>query len=69
MDLQIFTNKQFGEIRMTLVNGEPWFVAKDVAVALGYSNPPKAVRDHVTDDDKTVNETFTVNGTKGGEAA
>ncbi len=64
MDLQIFTSEQFGEIRMTMVNGEPWFVAKDVAVALGYSNPPKAVRDHVANDDKTVNESFTVNGTK-----
>ena len=54
----------FGEIR-TMVNeqGETFFVGKDVAVALGYSNPLKAVRDHVDLEDKTVNDSFTVNGT------
>lgn len=39
-------------------------VGKDVAAALGYSNPQKALRDHVDDDDKTVNDSFTVNGTQ-----
>ena len=34
------------------MDGEPWFVAKDVAETLGYSNPPKAIRDHVDEDDK-----------------
>lgn len=38
-------------------------VGKDVARALGYTNPQKAIRDHVDDEDRTVNETFTVNGT------
>ena len=42
-----------------------WFVGKDVAEALGYSNPQKALRDHVETEDRTVNESFTVNGTKG----
>ena len=40
-------------------------MGKDVAEVLGYSNPQKAVRDHIDDDDKTVNESFTVNGTQG----
>ena len=62
--MRIFNHAMFGEIR-TMVNeqGETFFVGKDVAVALGYSNPLKAVRDHVDLEDKTVNESFTVNGT------
>lgn len=63
-ELQIFNNEQFGEIRAVNINGEPWFSGKDVAKALGYSNPQKAIRDHVDDDDRTVNESFTVNGTQ-----
>lgn len=47
------------------ISGEPWFVGKDVAEVLGYSNPQKAVRDHIDDEDKTVNDSFTVNGTQG----
>lgn len=43
---------RFGEIRVKLVNGEPWFVGRDVASALHYSNPTKAVSAHVDDDDK-----------------
>lgn len=62
-EIQKFTNEQFGSIRTTVVDGKPWFVGKDVAVALGYSNPQKAVRDHVDCEDRTVNESFTVNGT------
>lgn len=44
------------------VNNEPWFVGKDVAIVLGYSNPQKAIRDHVEDEDKGVNEMFTPGG-------
>ena len=40
-------------------------MGKDVATALGYSNPQKAIRDHVDEQDRTVNESFTVNGTQG----
>ena len=63
-DIQIFSSKQFGTIR-TMVNekGETFFMGKDVALALGYKNPQKAFRDHVDEEDRTVNETFTVNGT------
>lgn len=64
-DVITFTNKEFGTIRTITIDNEPWFVGKDVAESLGYSNPQKAIRDHVDEEDKTVNETFTVNGTKG----
>ena len=33
-------------VRVVMVDGQPWFVGKDVAEALGYTNPQKAVRDH-----------------------
>lgn len=59
----IFNNPEFGEIRTVGLDGEPLLVGKDVALALGYTNPQKAIRDHVDDEDKTVNETFSVNGT------
>ena len=61
--IEIFKNDRFGNIRIILLNDEPWFVGKDIAVILGYSNPQKAVRDHVDHEDRTVNESFTVNGT------
>ncbi len=51
-ELKIFENKEFGQVRTMLINGEPWFVGKDVAVALGYENPSKAIRDHVDAEDK-----------------
>ena len=54
----------FGDIRtMTNKSGETFFVGKDVAKALGYKNPQKALRDHVDEEDKTLNVSFTVNGT------
>ncbi|MFI3327436.1 MAG: Bro-N domain-containing protein, partial [Clostridia bacterium] len=61
-ELQVFKNDEFGEVRTLLIEGIPWFVGKDVADILGYKNPPKAIRDHVDFEDKTVNESFTVNG-------
>jgi len=64
-EVQIFNNDEFGSVRTLTINDEPWFVGKDVAEILGYSNPQKAIRDHVDTEDKTVNESFTVNGTKG----
>ena len=64
-DLQIFDSPEFGQVRTAVIDGEPWFVGKDVAVALKYTNPQKAIRDHVDSEDTTVNESFTVNGTKG----
>lgn len=61
-DLMIFNNPEFGEIRTVGLDGEPLLVGKDVALALGYTNPQKAIRDHVDDEDKTVNETFSSTG-------
>lgn len=51
-DLQVFTNGIFGNVRVLMLAGEPWFVGKDIAAALGYSNTNKAVKDHVDDEDK-----------------
>lgn len=51
-EIEVFQNPDFGEIRTLTVNGEPWFVGKDVAERLGYSNPSKAVISHVDDEDK-----------------
>lgn len=65
MELQIYKNAELGSVRTAVIDGEPFFVGKDVAVILGYSNPQKALRDHVDEEDKTLNDSFTVNGTKG----
>lgn len=52
-ELQVFQNPEFGSIRTTMIDDEPWFVGKDVATALGYAQPSKAVIDHVDCEDKT----------------
>lgn len=51
-ELQIFDNPEFGKIRTVERDGEPWFVGKDVAAALGYSNVRNAVPAHVDEEDK-----------------
>lgn len=50
--LQIFKSEEFGEIRTVTIKGEPWFVGKDVAESLGYSNTRDAISKHVGDEDK-----------------
>lgn len=50
--LEIFKNREFGEIRTVTVDGESWFVAKDIAEILQYTNTQKAIRDHVDEEDK-----------------
>lgn len=52
MELQVFNSTEFGSVRTATVNGEVMFVGKDVADILGYTNTPKAIRDHVDDEDK-----------------
>ena len=52
MEIQIFKNERFGEVRTTVINGEPWFVGKDVASVLGYSKTRNAIAIHVEDEDK-----------------
>ena len=64
--IQIFNNTEFGEIRTMEINGEPWFVGKDVATALGYTNASKALNDHVDSEDKLNNETLSSLGQRGG---
>lgn len=51
-DLQIFENPEFGQVRTVEIDGTPWLVGKDVAVALGYKNPGKAIIAHVDEEDK-----------------
>lgn len=61
-ELQVFTNPEFGQVRTLTIEEEPWFVGKDVAVALGYENPQKAVRTHVDTEDRGVTEMDTPGG-------
>ena len=61
-----FENKDFGEIRSLTINNEPWFVGKDIADILGYTNASKALSDHVDDDDKLNNESLSSLGQRGG---
>ncbi len=49
--LKIYKNAEFGQIRTVEINGEPWFVGKDVAEALGYVKPLNAIAAHVDEDD------------------
>lgn len=51
-DLTTFTNPEFGQVRTVEIDGTPWLVGKDVAMALGYKNPTKAIIAHVDDEDK-----------------
>lgn len=51
-EIRTFSNKEFGSVRTLTIDGEPWFVGKDVAVALGYSNTKDAISKHVDSDDK-----------------
>lgn len=55
-------NFENNTVRTVTIKGEPWFIGKDVAEILGYTNPQKAIRDHVDAEDKGVNETFTPGG-------
>lgn len=65
-EIQIFKNEQFGQIRMIMQDDEPWFVGKDVAEILGYTNPSKALADHVDEEDKLNNESLSSLGQRGG---
>ena len=55
-EVTVFKNlvhPEFGELRTVEIDGEPWFVGKDVAAALGYKKPENAIANHVSDEDKT----------------
>lgn len=62
MKNQIFKSEEFGQIRTCMVNGETYFVGKDVASALGYVHPTKAVTTHVDEEDRIMTETVTIQG-------
>ena len=47
-----FNNEEFGNVRTYMIKGEPWFIGKDIATILNYTNTSKAIRDHVDNDDK-----------------
>lgn len=63
-EIQIFKNEDFGEIRTTEINGEPWFVGKDVAARLGYSNTVDAISKHVDIEDRGLAKCDTLGGTQ-----
>ena len=65
-ELKIFENSEFGAVRALEVDGAPWFVGKDVAEVLGYTDPNKALAMHVDDDDKLNDKTASSLGQRGG---
>ena len=50
-ELMVFNNAEFGNVRTMEINGEPWFVGKDVAASLGYERATKAISDRVDKED------------------
>ena len=63
-ELQVFESQEFGKIRALEIDGNPWFVGKDVAEKLGYKLPRKAIIDHVDEEDKGVTKWNTLGGTQ-----
>lgn len=63
-ELQIFNNAEFGSVRTLAINGEPYFVGRDVAEILGYSNTRDALAKRVDDEDKGVAKCDTLGGTQ-----
>jgi prophage antirepressor-like protein len=61
-ELQIFQNPEFGSIRTTIIDDEPWFVGKDVAMSLGYAKPSVAISKRIDDEDRGVSEMETPSG-------
>ena len=61
-ELQVFNNAEFGSVRTTVIDGEPFFVGKDVAEILGYSNARDAIIKQVDDEDKGVAKCDTLGG-------
>lgn len=60
--LQTFNHTELGSVRTAVINGEPYFVGRDVAAALGYSNPRDALAKHIDDEDKGVAKCDTPGG-------
>lgn len=68
-ELMIFSNKEFGQVRTITINNEPWFVGKDVAEALKYNEPNKAISRHVLDDDRMFHPVTDTTGKDGQDHA
>lgn len=64
-ELQTFANNEFGAVRSMMIGDVPRFVGRDVAVALGYSNPRKTLGAHVDDEDKNKNTVTIRDGIQG----
>ena len=63
-ELTTFTKEEFGTVRTILLNGEPWFVGKDVAEALGYADPKSTISKKIDNEDKGVSKMATPSGTQ-----
>lgn len=63
-EIRTFENSEFGKIRTLEINGEPYFIGRDVTEILGYSNSRKALSDHVDEEDKGVTKCDTLGGTQ-----
>lgn len=63
-NLKIFENAEFGQIRTVVIDGEPWFVGRDIAGALEYNEPHKAVVKHVMEEDRIKYPILTEGGTQ-----
>ncbi|MDU5349948.1 MAG: phage antirepressor KilAC domain-containing protein [Peptostreptococcus sp.] len=61
-EIKAFNSLEFGQIRTTSIDGEPWFVGKDIAAALGYKNISDALIKHVDIEDKGVAKCDTLGG-------
>lgn len=51
-ELRIFENEEFGTVRTVVIDGEPWFVGKDIALSLGYKDTVSAIKQHIDSEDK-----------------
>ena len=65
-ETKIFKSEEFGEVRTAVIDGEPWFVGKDIAEVLGYVDPNKAIAMHVDEEDKLNDKTASSLGQRGG---
>ena len=59
-NIKIFENEEFGNIRTIMIDGNPWFVGKDIAVSLGYGNPNQALKTNVDETDKGIHSVDTI---------
>ena len=51
-EVMIFNNPEFGQVRTVTIDGEPWFVGKDIADVLGYENGSRDINRHVHEEDR-----------------